>query len=122
MIWKRLKADKTGKKTWTNLIDEIVLTYNTTVNMATGMKPYDAKKTENTLQVKVNLEIQRRSTRTYKEINVGDNVRIYYKRPINKAKEHLSNWSEEKYKVESKSVSFNQAYYHLEGKKQRLPE
>ena len=100
------------------MIDEVTLTYNTTVNVATGVIPYDAKKTENTLQVKVNLEMHRHNTRTYKEINVGDNVRIYYKKPLNKAKEHLSNWSEEKYKVESKSVSFNQTYYHLEGKKQ----
>ena len=117
MIWKRLKADKTREKTWTVFIFDVVSMYNATVHTSTGMTPMQAKEAKNTLQVKVNLEMQRHSTRTYPEIKVGDRVKLFYKKPLQKAKEHLSNWSEETYTVSSTSTSFNQTYYHLNGYK-----
>jgi hypothetical protein len=72
MVWKRLKADRTKKKTWQDFVDDVVKTYNSTVHTATGMKPIEARQPENTLQTKENLEMNRHSTRTYKEIDVGD--------------------------------------------------
>lgn len=117
MVWKRLKADNTKKKTWNDFIFDVVTTYNSTVHTATGMKPIDARKPENTLQTKISLEMHRHSTRTYKEINVGDYVKIYYKKPPQKNKENVPNWSKDKYRVESISESFGQKYYHLAGEK-----
>ena len=81
MVWKRLKADSTKKKAWTDFVDEVMKTYNSTPHSATGMKPFEARQPENTLQTKINLEMHRHSARTYKEIDVGDNVKIYYKKP-----------------------------------------
>ena len=79
------------------------------------MKPFEARQPENTLQTKINLEMHRHSTRTYKEIDVGDYVKIYYKKPPQKNKENVLNWSDKKYKVERTSEDFGQKYYHLEG-------
>ena len=78
------------------------------------MKPIDARQPANTLQTKINLEMHRHSTRTYKEINVGDYVKIYYKKPPQKNKENVPNWSDDKYKVLRTSEDFGQKYYHLE--------
>jgi hypothetical protein len=114
MIWKRLKAT-TGKK-WTDFIDEVLIVYNyQMVSTVTGMTPADARKPENTLQVKVSLEMHRHSTRKYPDISVGDYVRTFYRKQTQSKKEHLSNWSDEKYKVTSISESLGQKYYHLEG-------
>ena len=79
MTWKRLKADKTGKKTWMDYIFDVVTVYNATEHTSTGMTPIQAKEAKNTLQVKVNLELRRHKTRTYPDIHVGDKVKIFYK-------------------------------------------
>ena len=113
MIWKRLKADKSKKKTWIDFISDVILTYNSTVHTATGMKPIDARKPENTLQTKISLEMHRKSTRTYKDINVGDYVKVFFKKPLQNNKENVSNWSDDSYRVESISESFGQKYYKL---------
>ena len=39
----------------------------------------------------------------------------FKKKQTQKKKEHLTNWSKDKYKVESISTTFGQKYYHLEG-------
>ena len=85
------------------------------VSTVTGMTPFEARKPANTLQTKVNLEMHRHSTRKYPTIEVGDYVRTFYRKQTQKKKEHLSNWGDEKYKVESISTTFGQKYYHLEG-------
>ena len=79
------------------------------------MTPAEARKPANTLQTKVNLEMRRHSTRKYPTIEVGDYVRTFHRKQTQQKKEHLSNWSDEKYKVERISTSFGQKYYHLEG-------
>jgi hypothetical protein len=116
MIWKRLKASTNENKNWKDFIDEVLVVYNyQMVSSVTGMTPDEARKPQNTLQTKVNLEMHRHSTRKYPTIEVGDNVRTFYRKQTQSKKEHLSNWSNEKYKVESISTSFGQKYYHLEG-------
>ena len=122
MIWKRLKNEpkvKTGQKpkTWKDFVTDAYMTYNSTVHTATNMKPIEARQSENTLQTKINLEMHRHSTRTYKELNVGDNVKIYYKKPPQKNKENVPNWSEDKYRVLRITEEFGQKYYYLEGQK-----
>ena len=113
MIWKRLKHNKLDVTKWKDYINEVIFTYNSTEHTATGMRPYDAIKPENTLQTKVNLEMKRHDTRKYPEIKVGDKVKLFFKKPLQARKEHLSNWGEEVYEVTSISESFNQKYYHL---------
>ena len=114
MIWKRLKADPS--KNWKDFIHEVLVVYNyQMVSSVTGMTPFEAKKPANTLQTKSNLEMHRHRTRKYPTIEVGDNVKTFYRKQTQSKKEHLSNWSKEKYKVESVSTSFGQKYYHLQG-------
>ena len=81
------------------------------------MKPFEARQQENTLQTKINLEMHRHSTRTYKKIDVGDYVKIYYKKPAQKNKENVPNWSKDNYRVLRISEDFGQKYDHLEGQK-----
>ena len=116
MIWKRLKASTNENKNWKDFIDEVLVVYNyQMVSSVTGMTPDEARKPQNTLQTKVNLETHRHSTGKYPTIEVGDNVRTFYRKQTQSEKEHLTNWSQEKYKVESILTSFGQKYYHLEG-------
>jgi len=114
MIWTRLKAS-TGKS-WKDFVDEVLVVYNyQMVSSVTNMTPAEARKPANTLQTKVDLEMRRHSARKYPTIEVGDYVRTFYRKQTQQKKEHLTNWSEDKYKVTSISESFGQKYYHVEG-------
>ena len=85
MIWKRLKASKKPVSQWKDFIDEVLDVYNNQmVSTATGMTPNEARKKQNTLQVKVNLEMKRHSTRRYPEIQVGDYVKTFFKKRTQK--------------------------------------
>ena len=50
------------------------------VSSVTKLTPSEAREPKNTLDVKLNLEIQRRHTRTYPNIEIGDKVKIYKKK------------------------------------------
>ena len=115
MIWKRLKNSNKPKTKWREFLDDVLDVYNNQmVSAATGMTPAEARKKENTLQVKINLEMQRHTTKKYPDISVGDNVKIFFKKRTQNKKENVSNWSERKHKVERTSQSFGQTYYHLQ--------
>ena len=116
MIWKRLKASGKNIKEWTSFIYEVLLTYNNLmVSSVTGMTPNEARKPENTLQVKVALEMKRGNVRKYPTISVGDYVQTFFKKRTQNKKENVPNWSKEKYKVVGISESLGQKYYKLEG-------
>ena len=84
------------------------------VHSATKHTPEDAMRPSNTAIIKFNLELKRRNSRKYPEIEIGDTVRIFKK--INKLdKERVSNWSSKKYKVTGISENMNQKFYKLEG-------
>ena len=65
---------------------------------AHGMTPKEARKPENYVEVKSNLENNRIKNRQYEDIKVGDKVRIYKKKKqiTDKGK---SIWSENRYEV-----------------------
>ena len=113
MITKRMEASKKKDVQWTDFLPQVLTTYNfQMVSTTTGMTPNQARQKENTLQVKVNSEIKRHSTRKYPELNVGDKVKTLYKKQYGE-KESVSNWNETKHKIERISTSFGQKYYHL---------
>ena len=113
MISKRMEASKKKDPQWTDFLFDVLSTYNyLMVSNATGMTPNEARKKENTLQVKVNQEMQRHKTRKYPELNVGDKVQTLYKKTYGQ-KESVSNWNKQRLKIESISESFGQKYYHL---------
>ena len=83
------------------------------------MTPKEAMKPSNQLQVKANLELKRKHTRIYPDVNVGDYVKIYIKKD-KYAKERIPVWSKEKFKVESITESMGQDFYKLEGRPREL--
>ena len=112
MINKRIKNND---KSWKEVIFESLLSYNNKeVHSATGMTPAKAKLKENTLQVKLNLELHRVSKRKYPDINVGDEVKLYKKKD-KFDKEDKSVWLTTKHKIELITESHGQKYYHITG-------
>ena len=84
MIDKRIESAKkrdNQNKRWIDVLNPVLITYNyKNKHSATKMTPKDATKPSNHLQVKANLEMNRKYTRIYPDVNVGDYVRIYNKK------------------------------------------
>ena len=117
MVYQRV--EKTGQK-WHELLYPVLLTYNNKlVHSTIKMTPSDARKPENHLTVKLNLELSRKHTRKYPEVKVGDMVRVYRKKD-KLDKERVSLWSKDAYKVENIVESMGQDFYKLEGKPKAL--
>ena len=112
MIYKRIEYTK---KEWWEVLYSVLLTYNKKmVHNVTKHTPEEALKPSNKSMVKFNLEIKKRSSRRYPDIEVGDTVRIFKKKD-KLDKERISNWSSKKYKVKGIKESMNQKFYELEG-------
>ena len=78
MIYQRLED---FGKTWRELLYPVLLVYNNkNIHRVTKMTPLDATKKSNHLEVRVNLEMKRKNSRLYPNINIGDNVKLYKKR------------------------------------------
>ena len=115
MLYKRIDANKDKDKQWTDYIYEILLTYNhKNKHSSTDFTPNEARKKTNEMAVKANLELRARNTRKYPDIHAGDSVRIYRKKKLGE-KERSSNWSENKYVVDSISISNGLTFYKLDG-------
>ena len=84
------------------------------VHSSTGYTPAEAEKKQNHINVKMNMEMQKSKTRVYPDIDEGDYVRIH-KNKDKLDKEHISTWSDKKYKVIKITNTFNQKQYYLEG-------
>ncbi len=83
------------------------------------MTPKDATKTTNHFQGKANLELRRKRTRIYPDVNVGDYVKIYNKN--NKMdKERVPVWSRDKFKIASINDSMSKDFEKLEGRPREL--
>ena len=83
------------------------------------MTPKGATKESNKLQVKTNLEMKRKHTRIYPDINVGDYVKVYNKKD-KYDKERIPVWSKANFKVESINQSLGQDFYKVEGRARQL--
>ena len=76
------------------------------------MTPHDAEQKVNELNVKTNLEMKRRHTRVYPEVEVGDSVKTYKKKTV-MTKQRVSRWSDEIHIVEYINESHGQKFYKL---------
>ena len=122
MIEKRLESAKRRDedKRWVDVLNQVLITYNfKNKHSATKMTPKEATLPANQLQVKTNLEMKRKHTRIYPDINVGDYVKIYNKKS-KYAKERIPVWSKENFKVESINESIGQNFYKVEGRDRPL--
>ena len=101
-LFKRVEADKKkGKENiqWTDYNFEILLTYNNKdIHSSHNLTPKDARLPKNELKVKLILSINAKRSRTYPEIDEGDNVKIMRKKGISE-KEHTSHWNKTIHKV-----------------------
>lgn len=117
MIYKRI--DKTDKR-WVDVLPQALITYNyKNEHSTTGMTPAEAKKPGNLMTVKLKLELNRKRTRKYPEIKVGDKVKIYKKKD-KMDKERVSVWSDNAYEVESIRESMGQQLFKISGRERPL--
>jgi uncharacterized membrane protein (UPF0127 family) len=114
MLYKRMKHETT--RPWYELVHEILFVINyMRKHSAHGMTPKEARKPENYMKVKNNLENNRVKNRKYQDIKVGDKVRIYKKKK-NFQKSNVSIWSENRYEVKQiEDVPNAGKLYHLIG-------
>jgi uncharacterized membrane protein (UPF0127 family) len=114
MLYKRMKHETT--RPWYELVHEILFVINyMRKHSSHGMTPKDARKPENYMKVKINLENNRIKNRKYKDIKVGDKVRIYKKKK-NFQKSNVSIWSDNRYEVkEIEDVPNVGKLYHVIG-------
>ena len=82
------------------------------VHSATKMTPHNAKLKVNELNVKMNLEMKRKHTRVYPDVEVGDSVKTFKKKTV-MTKERYSRWSDEIHIVEYIAESHGQKFYKL---------
>ena len=88
---------------------------NQTIHSSTEKTPENAKKSDEAIDVKTNLEMRALTNRKHHPLAIGDNVNILQKRKPGE-KERVSRWSIEIFKVKSVSKILGQDYYTFEGK------
>ena len=122
-LYKRVEADeKKGKQTidWRDYIFEIVFTYNNkSVHSSTRFTPTEARKKKNEFEVRMNLELQRRSTRKYPSLEEGSEVKIMRKKGISE-KQQTSHWLKETFTIKRIEKKLGQNYYYVEGRDKPL--
>ena len=78
MIYQRLER---SDMSWRELLYPVLLIYNKKhVHRITKMTPVEAMKKSNELEVRVNLEMNRKYSRLYPQINIGDTVKVFKKK------------------------------------------
>ena len=83
------------------------------VSSTTKMTPLEARKKKNEFEVKLNISLQAKRSRTYPEIEVDDNVKIMRKKGISE-KERTSHWVRTPQKVNRVDKKLGQNYYYLD--------
>ena len=116
MLYKRIDGgSKKDNPQWNDYIYEVLLTYNNqNVHSSTKKTPENARKADEAIDVKTNLEMRALTNRKYPPIAIGDTVKILRKRKPNE-KERVSRWSIELFKVKLISKILGQEYYKIEG-------
>jgi len=98
MMWKRFTAENT--RTWIDMVDKLVHTYNNKLHTTIGMTPVKASQKENETKVLQNIIDKTRPIPVSKpRFKIGDKVRISRMKAIFE-KGYLPNWSEELYIVD----------------------
>ena len=115
-IYKRVNTP--ADQNWTELLYPIVSKYNySSIHSSTGFTPIEAEKSKNHINVKLNMELRKKQTRLYPDIEVGDYVKIH-KNKDKLDKENVSTWSDKRYKIDNIDDSLGQKLYYLDGYKQ----
>ena len=103
---------------WEDMLKFVINKYSNTIHSSTNHTPKEAHQDKNSPDVAVNLATKSIHKRKYKNINVGDNVKVFTKGKGNytSRKETTSRWSDKTYKVVNidRDITLNK-YYVLEG-------
>ncbi len=84
------------------------------MHTSTKKTPENARKSDEAIDVKTNLEMRALTNRKYPPLSIGDNVKILSKRKPGE-KERVIRWSIEVFKVKSITTILGQDYYKVEG-------
>jgi hypothetical protein len=117
MMHKRIEYLKTKDKEiviqWTDLIPQILATYNNkNKHTATGFTPSEAKKPSNEIDVKTSLELKAKTGKQFPPIEIGDKVKVLRKKKLGE-KEHIGNLRKGNLEVVGISENFSQKFYKL---------
>ena len=116
-LFKRVEADeKKGEENiqWIDYIFEIMLTYNNKdAHSATKFTPKDARLKKNELEVKLNIGLQAKRSRTYPDLEKGDKVKVMRKKGISE-KERTSHWLKAVQEITRIDDKLGQTYYFLD--------
>jgi len=119
-LYKRVDHAKDDKTQWTDLIFEILLTYNNKLIHSTiGMIPANARLKENQLEVWTNTFLRSKQNRKYPELSVGDKVKVLRKKGITE-KERTSVWSDNSYEIEDIREDSGQTFYKVSNGKEHI--
>ena len=120
LIYRRLEKNPNMKWYETKILANSLVMYNyKMVSRATGFTPNEARQKKNELQVKLKLELNRKTTRKYPPIEVNDKVRIYKKKG-KFDKERVPVWSENMFNVDKIEISMGQKFYYVSGREKPL--
>ena len=95
----RLDAMGLDRDKWVEQLKPILNKYNNTEHTTIKMSPNDAKKPQNEMTVKFNLELKAKKNRKYPALNKDSEVRIMMKKETGKTKGYMPKWSKQVYKV-----------------------
>jgi hypothetical protein len=84
---------------WVEMLPAVLNKYNNTEHSTTGVKPNDAKKDENKVEVWLNIKNKAVYNRKYPPLKILDKVRTYIK-PKTFKKGYESTWSKEVYTIQ----------------------
>lgn len=103
---------------WEDMLPYVVNKYNNSKHSTTNHTPKEAHDDKNSPSVAANMSLKVSYNRKYKNINIGDEVKVFTKGKGNYAsrKETFSKWSPNTYKVIDIDVDITlKKYYKLEG-------
>lgn len=120
MIYKRLEKNKEAKWYDVKILANSLVMYNyKNVSSATGFTPNNAREKKNELDVRLKLELNRKTTRKYPPVEVNDKVRIYKKKG-KFDKERVPVWSENVFNVDKIETSQGQKFYYVSARERPL--
>ena len=98
MIHTRLEGLEKSRESWTEILPSVLKKYNNRIHGTTELSPIDARKSENQIQVYMNIRQKAQFKRKYPKLNLSDQVRTYIK-PHTFKKGYQSSWNKNVYKI-----------------------
>ena len=99
MIHTRLDGLEMSTEKWVEMLPAVLNKYNNTEHSTTGVKPNDAKKNQNKVEVWLNIKNKAVYNIKYPPLKIGNKVRTYIK-PTTFKKGYQTSWSLKTYTIQ----------------------